>query len=1091
MPSFASVPMLWGQAAADAADTGMSLGASAAIIIAVIVGSFLLGQVLANWLRMPEYNLKIGLVLATLLGAIAIDILLWPPKLGIDLSGGVVLVYEIDESQMQESNRGQLLEKLNQQLGTVEGQKLKARLNADRQVEILLPNSAAGPKAVQAVERLNEGLTEVGPRTVDGKPVLVYELPKRERKPDLMQKLVGAVSKRINPSGVKEVTIRQYGAQQIEIIVPEVEQREVEQIKRIISTSGNLQFRILANSKEADHKEIIDLALESPADEVYQGAKLKGRWIGMRKGVNPQNAVFRKGPRGVDQVLVLIDDYNVDGDYLSGAAPGVDEHGGICITFSFDNRGALKFGQLTGDNLPNKATGLAHELGIVLDNELQSAASIRSTIRDRGQITGSFDEDYVNFVVNVLNSGSLPAALQKVPISEQAIGAQLGADTIKSGTDAMIISTIAVVAFMLFYYRFAGIVADVAVIMNMILAVALMMLIKAAFTLPGLAGLVLTVGMAVDANVLIYERMREEAAKGASLRMTIRNGFTRAMATIIDSHLTTVSTAVVLFAIGTDQIKGFAISLILGLAVSLYTAVYVARVIFDIFERKRWLTRLHMRQFIGETHIDFVRWRGPAIAASLVVIGIGMVGVYFRGSGLLDIDFSGGTSVQLLFDKNHPQDVAKVRSVASNLEDLEDVSVSSVGKNNIEFKIDTSQPDMKLVQQRLKTAFQGELATYSMTYEEPKAARSPRSLSGGTSTQGTSPKSTSPKSTAPVSKEPVSKEPASTPPATPQSAPPAETPKSTDGSAPADDAKATPAAETPASDAAAPGKDSPAGGAKPAASPAPEGKPAPKGARHLGGRDATMLALADDVPAALDGLLLAQDTGSAKAPDQTSTPDQPAAKPAEPPAATADAPAEPAARPEPPAKPATPADTSAISAPGPEVAGATEVQLHFTEKINRPTLAKLVDENLAEAKLPVVKYSLSNPDATVQDNHAYSDWKLSIDLSPDETRPLLEQMQSRLADLPVFPSSSVIGAKVAGDTQYLALEALLASMVMIVLYLWVRFQNIMFGFAAVLALIHDVLITVGFLALSYWLAPYFGWRWSIRSRSAWRSSRRC
>ncbi len=724
MLSFAKFPLLLAQAAeqAPAPDSGLSIGEQSGIFVAVIAASFFLGHVLAKWLRMPDYSWKIGFVLSTLLGAIAINILLWPPKLGIDLSGGVVLVYEIDQNQMQESNRGQVLDQLENQLGTVDGQKLKARLNADKQIEIPLPAASAAAQVSKTVERLNAkglGVTPVGLRTVDGKPVLVYDMPRQEKHVD-MEKLVGAISKRINPSGVKEVTVRQYGAEQIEIIVPEVEQREVEQIKRIISTSGNLQFRILANSKEADHKEIIDLARETQSDEVYQGAKLKARWIAMRPGVNPMNAVFRKTKGGVDQVLVLIDDFNVDGDYLANAAPGTDEHG-LCITFAFNSQGALKFGQLTGDNLPNKATGLGHELGIVLDNVLQSAATIRSTIRDRGQITGTFDEDYVNFVVNVLNSGSLPAALQKVPISEQAIGAQLGADTIQSGKNAMIISTIAVVAFMLFYYRFAGMVADIAVVMNMVLAVALMLLIKAAFTLPGLAGLVLTVGMAVDANVLIYERMREELAKGASLRMAIRNGFARAMATIIDSHMTTVSTAVVLFAIGTDQIKGFAISLILGLAVSLYTAVYVARVIFDVFERQRWLTQLRMRQFIGETHIDFVRWRGPAIAASLVVIGIGMVGVVERGKGLLDIDFNGGTSVQLLFQKGHQQDIAHIRAVASNLPDLEDVSVSAVGtaidNKQLEFKIDTAQRDMQLVQQRLKEAFHGDLATYSMTYD--------------------------------------------------------------------------------------------------------------------------------------------------------------------------------------------------------------------------------------------------------------------------------------------------------------------------------------------------------------------------------------
>ncbi len=991
MSAFALLPLLLGQAA-DQAEASSSLGVHAAIIIAVIVGSFLLGQLLANWLRMPDYNLKIGLVLATLLGALAIDFLLWPPKLGIDLSGGVVLVYEIEQG----GDRGQLLDTLNSQLGSVEGQKLKARLNADRQVEILLPSPSAATKAAQAVEKLNEGLVQVGLRTVNDKPVLVFDVPKRQQPPDLMQKLVGAIGRRINPGGLKEVTVRQYGAEQIEIIVPEIEQREVEQIKRIISTSGNLQFRILANNTEADHKELIDLALENPADEVYQGAKLKARWIGMRKGMSPPpNAVFRKGPHGVEQVLVLIDDFNVSGDNLTGSARGVDEHGGMCITFTLDSKGGFKFGQLTGENLPS-TNRPPHELGIVLDNELQSAASIRSTIHERGQITGSFDEDYVNFVVNVLNSGSLPAALQKVPISEQVIGAQLGADTIKSGTDAMVISTIAVIAFMLFYYRFAGCVADMAVIMNMILAVALMMLIKAAFTLPGLAGLVLTVGMAVDANVLIYERMREESAKGASLRMTIRNGFSRAMATIIDSHVTTVSTAVVLFAIGTDQIKGFAISLILGLAVSLYTAVYVARVIFDIFERKRWLKQLRMRQFIGATHIDFVKWRGPAIVASLIVIGIGMVGVYFRGSGLLDIDFSGGTSVQVLFDKNHPQEVATVRQVASNLEDLEDVSVSSVGKNNLEFKIDTAQADMKLVQQRLKDAFHGQLATYSMTYDEPRATSSPRSISGANATPPKTPART-------------------TLPATPLK-PSEPKPETKAQPEPAKPAPATKSGEKPAGAAADQEKPAAAESTNPPQSDSKPAEPAPPKGARTPLASGTLLALASDAPGALAGLLVAQDATAEDTPAKESP--EPEAKTAPEAKSDPETKSEPAEKTEPAEKPA-PAPGEAKPA---EASGATEVALHFTEKINRPTLAKLIDENLAEAKLPAVKYSLTNPDASAQDNHAFSDWTLSIDLSPSDARPLLEQMKTRLADLPVFPSSSVIGAKVAGDTQWVALE---------------------------------------------------------------------
>jgi SecD/SecF fusion protein len=1058
MPSLATLSLLLAQAnpPADAASNGLSMGSEAAIIIVVIGASFALGAFLARRLRMPEYNFKIGLVLASLFGAIAINILLWPPKLGIDLSGGVVLVYEIDQNQMQESNRGQILDQLSHQLGSVEQQKLKPRLSADKMIEIPLPSTAAAEKVEQTVERLNAkglGVKKVGLRSVDGKPVLAYEPIRQDKRID-MDKLIGAVSKRINPSGVKEVTVRQYGADQIEIIVPEVEEREVEQIKQIISTSGNLQFRILANLRESDHKDLIELAQQTQADEVYQGSKLKARWIEMRKGVDPRSAVLRKTKAGVEQVLVLIDDYNVNGDYLSSASQGVDERGNLCINFSFNSQGAAKFGQLTGENLPNKATGLSHELGIVLDNQLQSAASIRSTITDRGQITGSFDEAYVNFVVNVLNSGSLPAALQKEPISSDEISSQLGDDTIRSGRDAMILSTIAVVLFMLFYYRFAGLVADLAVVMNMILAVALMLLIKAAFTLPGLAGLVLTVGMAVDANVLVYERMREEAARGASLRMTIRNGFSRAMATIIDSNLTTVATAVVLFAIGTDQIKGFAVSLILGLVVSMYTAVYVAHVIFDVFERQQWLTRLHMRQMIGETHIDFVKWRVPAISASLVVIAIGAVAVWERGKEILDIDFTGGSSVQVVFksadDPKQQVTIDDVRKKIAGLKDLEDVSVSSVGRQHLAYKIDTSERDIQKVQTQLQEAFGDSLATYSMSYKD----------------------------LAPVK---MSSEPAGA--------------KSTLKLLPAGERK-PPAAE---SDAAAP---------KAGAS-SPPAVPKSNQGSALPGADDSALAFAAGDDANLSALVLAQAVGKpaarpkappAAAPKTTppaiGTAKQPAAGTTKQPPAAATQPATEtvdsatgaaageaaaeqdatveAAPAETPAGDAAAGEAETKSPPASEQATATEVKLHFGEEINQPTLRKSIEMELETAKLPLVPFELSNPKFVSHSAKGFQDWNLAIQLSPQDTKQLLEQMQIRLAHTPVFPSSSNIGGKVAGKTQFLALEALLASLVIIVIYVWVRFQSIMFGFAAVLALIHDVLVTVGFLALSAYLAPYFG-----------------
>ncbi len=328
----------------------------------------------------------------------------------------------------------------------------------------------------------------------------------------------------------------------------------------------------------------------------------------------------------------------------------------------------------------------------------------------------------------MLTAGSLPTALRKEPSTELVTGPTLGADTIVKGRNSMLVSTVAVVIFMVIYYRFAGIVANLALLLNVLLIVACMILFKAAFTLTGLAGLALTVGMAVDANVLIYERMREELSRGATLRMAIRNGFGRATTTIIDANVTTLIAAVVLFAIGTDQVKGFAVTLILGILMNLFTAIFCSRVMFDIAEKMRWITQLRMLHILSNPNFDFIGKRRLAIGASLVVIAIGLVGVVGRGRGLLDIDFTGGVSVEMLFEK--PQSIASVREKLGSVgEELPDVTVQDVQiaqeEPGLRFVINTSRQDVEVDGQRidavefveniLKKQFPGMLAVNHMT----------------------------------------------------------------------------------------------------------------------------------------------------------------------------------------------------------------------------------------------------------------------------------------------------------------------------------------------------------------------------------------
>ena len=819
-----------------------------AVAVAVVAVPTFLAWLVTRQLRVGELWGRLATVLVALAAGLVVTNLGWPPRMGIDLKGGVILVYEID---------------------------------AEKQPE--------------------DGVS--------------------------MDKLVAAVSRRVNPGGQKEVTVRQYGLNQIEVIVPEVDQAEVELIKRIVSSAGVLEFRIVANPQDPRHKEVIAKATRSPGVQVSDGKRPIGRWVQVDTAkIDPAgdpSLVTRQASDGSVEVLAVLDRFEVTGGYLSRASGGYDQNLQPCVNFSFNSQGAALFGTLTSQNLPDPANRLTSRLGILLDDVLLSAPTIRSTISSDGQITGSFKQADVEFLVGVLNAGSLPAALSKDPISEQKISPQLGADTIRSGAQAMLLATILVLTFMLAYYRFSGLVADLAVLLNIVLVLALMISIKAAFTLAGLAGLVLSVGMAVDANVLIYERMREELDRGASVRMAIRNGFQRAFSTIVDSNLTTLITGVVLFSIGTDQLKGFAVTLILGLTLNLFTAVFCSRVIFDLAERTRLLKKLSMARLFGRTDFQFVRWVRPAVIGSLVFVAVGLAAAWQRGQGLFDIDFTGGTSVQIAFQPDQALEISAVREAVAS---LPDVAVSSVtvgnAPANLRYKIDTSERDATAVERTLREAFPGRLATYSMGFGEVVS---------------------------------------------------------------------TAAAADPSSSGAA--------------------------------------------------------TGSAGEPAEASGKTE-AGEPAEP-----------------DAEPAGEQQLAALS---------TAVELDFPQKINLPTLRETFEQAFTAAGHAEAAFELTAPEMTAK-LKPYRVWSLSTTLDPETTRGILEQVAAKLAETPIYLSANSIGGKVAGNTKITAVYALLASLVMIVAYVWLRFQNVAFGLAAVVALLHDVLVTIGCLALSVYVSPFLGW----------------
>jgi SecD/SecF fusion protein len=719
----------------------------------------------------------------------------------------------------------------------------------------------------------------------------------------------------------------------------------------------------------------------------------------------------------------------------------------------------------------------------------------------------------------VLNAGSLPTALNEQPISRLVTGPTLGWDTIVKGCWAVGISTVLVAAFMLIYYRFSGVVACGALLMNLVFTVAIMITVKAAFTLPGLAGLALTLGMAVDGNILVFERIREELARGAALRMAIRNGFSRATSAIVDSNLTTVITGVILYVIGTDQVKGFAITLTLGVLFSMYTAVFCSHVVFDVAERRRWITKLTMMQLFKVPHIDFVAWRYVAIAFSLVVIAVGLVGVTLRSVGLsvglLDIDFTGGVSVVAVFDK--PQRIADVRAASSGLPDLTVSDVQLEGQpGGTWYQINTSQADVdrgqlcewavELVQQQLERAFGSEantekrrqaieafrgqvLRTLETKSDSPQHDSAVKLLQQQVADLfAAAPQPPQVKSALETAQRQTNRIiRVNTPTAYVEEYLHQQFPgglatnslrlEEVGAIGPAEEkaARASPQGPTPPAATDQTRDDLPSDRvlAMAGAAPAPLAQATPPEAEGSAGKPAAEKPSAEAAPA--------------KAPDEAAQPgpqapagDSPghaAEKPAKKPGKSAERPpGETGEAPEPGSKPA--ADP---------FAGGTKARLTFARQVSYETVMELFDTEFGSRDavpptelVPLVESPVPGnppkPDTgfTKGESTPYGMWNVKIKLPPQQARSRLESIQDAVAATAFFPSSNTIGGTVAQGTRIQGIYALAGGMLCIIVYLWFRFQRVAFGLAAVLAVVHDVLVTLGAIALSSFLAPYLG-----------------
>ena len=379
---------------------------------------------------------------------------------------------------------------------------------------------------------------------------------------------------------------------------------------------------------------------------------------------------------------------------LERSYPTTDEMQRRAIGFTLDEKGGKLFAKVTGENI-------GRPLCLLLDGIALSAPNIKTRIGKQGTITGSFTQTEVEDMVNKLNAGSLPARLIEQPISVKTIGPSIGADNRDQGVKAGLIGLCLVVLCMLIYYTLAGSIADVALIMNLLFVLAIMAGVRATFTLPGIAGIILTIGMSVDANVLVFERIREEQLRGSSLRIAIANGYQRAFRTIFDANLTTFITAAILYWVASEEIKGFAIVLMLGIASSMFTALFVTRVIFDFLSAKRIIKdHLFMLRLIHKPNVNWMRLRPIFFGISAVLIAACLLVFFTRDdvkNNKYDIEFTGGTSVQInLTDQVNlmRQDVEdRIRGIGTDLNNpaLAAANVYSIGKSGRQYEINTTE----------------------------------------------------------------------------------------------------------------------------------------------------------------------------------------------------------------------------------------------------------------------------------------------------------------------------------------------------------------------------------------------------------------
>lgn len=474
--------------------------------------------------------------------------------LGLDLKGGTHLVMRVNTADALRAEVDQAMEALKAQAVRQQLPAPTVRRVSDRAF-VLTPPAGVNTTEYEKIGRDWLGLFEIsavpGGLNFELGPAAMTQIEEQT-----VLQAIETIRNRVDALGVTEPIItRGGGRDRIVIQLPGVD--DPVRVKEIIRTTAQLQFRLVEGGSAMTAEGVSLPAGVSPEDVDVLPGKLLDTF-GRETGVQ-YYAVRKTIP--------------VTGRDLKSARVQKGEMGGSTIGFSMTPEGSTKFGELTGSNV-------GRQLAIVLDDRVQSAPVINSRIDGEGVIEGNFTPQEAADLALILRSGSLPASL--TTLEERTVGPSLGMDSIRAGVTASVIGFALMVVAVLLYYRGAGLNAIFALLLNLLILLGMMAYFDATLTLPGIAGIILTLGMAIDSNVLVFERIREELRAGKGVRAAIESGFSLALGTVIDTHLTTMIAALFLFQFGTGPVKGFAVTLLIGLAASLFTAFFVSRVIFEL-----------------------------------------------------------------------------------------------------------------------------------------------------------------------------------------------------------------------------------------------------------------------------------------------------------------------------------------------------------------------------------------------------------------------------------------------------------------------------------------------------------------------------